>query len=620
MTEDYKERIIKYLTNNYSKDTESTTPFFATNLEIKQLSQQSRVTSTIIQGKDGKGNDLNVGFCYGTYYNTKIGFIRIVDSNFNVIQEITQYNTGTNFREWIRLNIDPANGNIYGIDYDENTQVYRFILLNNFLMKTPAQQDYEVKLRNSYVVNFSEHSFQFIDKSPNSSLYVIIGDDQAGRPLVSTYKIEVGTQNELKDYTYEGLPTGSARAYNIEWTGDDYKIVFAVPEIDQNRHYYIHEYYLDNNSEYITDYFSKTLLDTSYEVATTTIGGLVITNDYTYVSYQSKGHALNNAVRILKFDENTEEEIYYETVEYDNTYNAYLFKKNFQIYGLVFMAINMPAQTANTLYKVEVGIIDNNDNFLYTTNNDLEIYDIMHYTPFFDVRINNNLITYSLIAYGQVRYLQAKQIYNINNWNYTDYQDYNSMIPKSSILYDENNNVIFAKNLYNKTINGNTTVSTLEISNIELNDEIIFQQDLLGETNGTLISNEDSIQKNIYEDVFINFINTITMQDRNSPDYRYNLNGATRVNASISNTADYEETALSKIRINYLDGTSFVKTISPASRISQFVYRYIFNIYVTKPAISLDLISGDENTVYVTILGGLQLNKAYQISQDVEIQ
>ena len=37
--------------------------FFATNLEIKEFGQQSRVTSTIIQGKDGKGNNLNVGFC-----------------------------------------------------------------------------------------------------------------------------------------------------------------------------------------------------------------------------------------------------------------------------------------------------------------------------------------------------------------------------------------------------------------------------------------------------------------------------------------------------------------------------------------------------------------------------
>ena len=162
MTNDYKERIIKYLTNNYNEGTESTTPFFAENVNVKEIQNNFHsIFTTIdgyIQGKDGKGNELDIGFIYGSYvYNSKLaGRIVIVDSEFNILQTIDEFNTGTKFNRFTALNIDVANGNIYGIDKPGDN--YRFLLLNNFLIKTPAQQNYEVKLRNSYILNFDMYS------------------------------------------------------------------------------------------------------------------------------------------------------------------------------------------------------------------------------------------------------------------------------------------------------------------------------------------------------------------------------------------------------------------------------------------------------------------------------
>ena len=55
------------------------------------------------------------------------------------------------------------------------------------------------------------------------------------------------------------------------------------------------------------------------------------------------------------------------------------------------------------------------------------------------------------------------------------------MVPTSSWLYN-NNKIIYARNLYNKVVSGNTTTSTVEVPNLLLNDIDIGQQDLLGET------------------------------------------------------------------------------------------------------------------------------------------
>lgn len=626
MTNDYKERIIKYLTNNYSKDTESTTPFFAEDVNVKTLQDNiGSIFTTIqgyIQGKDGKGNDLDIGFIYGYYGNSNK--IAIVDSEFNVLQVIDEFNTGTKFNRFQALNIDITNGNIYGIDKQGNN--FRFILLNNFLVKTPSQQNYEVKLRNSYFLDFNTYSIRFVEKCPSASLYIIIGSDYNTLPEISTYKIEVGAQNELVTYTYQGYPIGAITAYNIEWQEENYKVLIADDYSDQYNNHGVEELSLETGDEYIQDYFVK-VVPGCQEASK---GHIVITNDATYLAYKFKMHGANNSVRISKLTKNGSSaditEIFYEEPEYDNKYSGLMYKKNNLVYSFLYIAINQPATPANTLYKAIMGLIDNDDNFLYNSTSNLEINDIISHIGYtepeeiFDVKINYNLLTYNFVTTTN-RLLQAKQVYNAANWNYTDYQDYNSMVPTSGILYDSDGNTIFARNLYNKIVNGNITTSSLEVPNMLLNDTTISQEDLLGATNDTLVTNEDDITKNIYEDLFINFINTLTMQDQNTQEYVYNLNGATRLNVSISNTTDYTNATLNKIRINYTDNTSYVKSISPATRISQFVYQYVFNVYVTKAISTIELISNDTLTTYETIDGtDFEIDKAYRITQNVEIQ
>lgn len=609
MTGEYKERIIKYLTNNYNEQTPTDTPYIieeTTGITMQvNFSNYFDSIGGYIQGKDGKGNDLNIGFIYGIKNNK--GMIVIIDNDYNILQVLDEYNTGTKFGQWICLNIDITNGNIYGIDEDSGHT--RFLLLNNFLVKTPAQENYEVKLRNSYIIQLEQVALNkrvFIDKSPSSAFYVIIGTGTSQRLLISTYKIEVGMPNELITYQVQGTQPGLIIAtYNILWSGENYTIKIA----DTSTRLQYKEYTLSNTDEYIQ---SGITFNLPHYISSSWYN-YCLTNENVYALCQYNN---TDDIYIYKYNYDTTNltEIYHKELNGKQALVERLDKKN----NYCFVTISYHTLDVFSTANYIMGIIDKENNFIYYESDEITVSGAA--PTIVNITTNYNLLIYNLTGLSNVR-VEMKQLFNENNWNYTDYQNYNAMIPNSGMLYDENNNVIFARNLYNKTINGNTTTSTLEVPNMMLNDTTIAKQNLLGKTNGLLITNTDDITKNVYEDLFINFNNKLIMQDRNTSNYINNINGATRLNNSISNTADYTNATLNKIQINYLDGTSEIQNIAPATQISQFVYQYIIYLQVSKIITNIQFLSNDTNTIYQTIDGSqLEINKVYKISQNVEIQ
>ena len=83
MTNDYKERVIKWLTNNYEVEQSSTTPLFQTlNSTTTTINDYVDAVQGYIQGRDGKGNPLDIGFIYGEKNNK--GVILVVNNNFDI--------------------------------------------------------------------------------------------------------------------------------------------------------------------------------------------------------------------------------------------------------------------------------------------------------------------------------------------------------------------------------------------------------------------------------------------------------------------------------------------------------------------------------------------------------
>ena len=300
------------------------------------------------------------------------------------------------------------------------------------------------------------------------------------------------------------------------------------------------------------------------------------------------------------------------TSVYDFDMEARLYKVGEEIFYLY--SYSYPS---GTNWKIMLGkIIDSN---LYET----EILNTESFTrtDLFMVQKQFNLYNFFIQTNNTV--YSVDQIYNSLNYNGTDYQALNSMIPNSATL-SNNGVVIFARNLYNRIVNENTTIATLNVPNNFINDITIDNESLYGETNSLLVDNDDNLQTNIYEELMINFVNTLIMSNENDINNKIlNQIGATRLNNSISQTNDYNNCKITKYKINYSDNTSTIATIkgNEITRLRGSV-RYSFAIFVptTKSIENIQLISDDENTVYQTIdTSNLEQEKFYLITQDVKV-
>ena len=214
--------------------------------------------------------------------------------------------------------------------------------------------------------------------------------------------------------------------------------------------------------------------------------------------------------------------------------------------------------------------------------------------------------------------LNLIQIYNSSNYNGEPFTDKNSLNSNSAILYSDNNPV-FARNLYNKTQNGATTTSTIEIPNNYLNDTLVDQKDLMSVNNNVIISDTNGFTKNVYETVYLNFVNTISVVNQNETQSVYNNTVATKLNTSINNPTDYDNLKLTKFRINYQDGTNSVSNLQ-ATLQDDNSYELLMTFFLSKLADTLELISEDEQTVYLSYnLANTEINKTYSLKQRVRI-
>jgi hypothetical protein len=272
--------------------------------------------------------------------------------------------------------------------------------------------------------------------------------------------------------------------------------------------------------------------------------------------------------------------------------------------------------------KLYAGYIKEDNTYtinLIVTYDGIELFaGLYDYVDFYYIK-KYNLIEMYFPLYSETN--TTKKItfdYNSINYNGEGYTNGNSLVPNKARLYDNNNKMIFARNLSNKVINANTTISTLNIPNTNLNNIIIYNQSLIGETNYVLMNNQEEITKNIYENLNINFYVTLRMINNNDPNNQiFNQVGSNRINLSVSSVKDYNNAKETKIRINYSDNTTKIASIE-FYPIQNYFYTK-FSIYIDKLISSIDFISNDEETIYNTIRPNFIVDKYYTINQSVRI-
>lgn len=557
---------------------------------------------------------------YGFNIKTTYGSI-IVFENFTPVQVIKSYDSGTLFRKFETLKYDEEN-NLYGIDnYEvENidrpgfTYQYRFIILNDILSSKTQNDKYKVSLGKSYYFPAEYNMMSFgtgtsqtsrILKQPNASSYLMVGRDMDSRgdykTVVLKLTINVGSENDWNRYFSNVYISESNLSTICEWEDNSENLTI----------------YGCDDQEYIELNLKNGIFNVQYRSnlleSTDSLQSIIAINkDNIYLS--TKSHRINNIekIKILKVDHNTDS---FDVLN-EQTIESYYMGTT-----IIFVNVNNIIFTKFS-YISNSSLPDEVSNYfgIVSQNNYYQMYSgIIKSAGAEDLLyVINSFNSYTLLAQSENSLQNVKLIYNQNNYNGEPFTNNNSLNSNSAILYS-NNNPVFARNLYNKTQNGATTTSTIEIPNNYLNDTMVTQKDLMSVNNNAIISDTNGFTKNVYETVYLNFVNTISVVNQNEAQSVYNNAVATKLNTSINNPIDYDDLKLTKYRINYQDGTNSVSNLQSTLQ-NDGIYQLLMTFYLGKPADSLELISNDEQTSYLIYnLANIEINKFYSFNQRVRI-
>ena len=637
MTNDFKENLLNYFVGKMPKE-QGTEEEIINNVSELPRSEWAPFVPTGWNNfrYEGTIQDKNTSnlVLYGGYLdhqdNNAYGIITITTQDFKPIKTYYEYDSGIKLRYIMAMNQD-NDGTYYLIDSVDDprlesqnfiTSEKRFIMVNNFVANN------KLTLRISYKTQYTNFYPYKIYKDPNSSYYCFVGryfgTNTFNGIRVMTLKINVGSTNEWVKYDDDnrGWLLGDCYVDFNEESQVYVRCIITAVQRGDNRVAFWTKGYTEDSLSYqeIHSFSYKPYID-SYIYQNQAF--FINKNEVYFVQnnqqWGTRGKTEKKYIGLYYYNFTTKEfKVIYEKSlgDYDrcNIEAIYIYINQSKLYIEFNDNINSTNYTADYYIQRldndwEPILVKKNGYFLYNQRQ-ITVLNTYNMLNIYLSAVNPRIETWE--------YINILEIYNPSNYNGQNYTNINSMIPKSSILYDENNDVIFARNLYNKTISDRVTQSTIEIPNNYLNDVMIAKQDLISETNSIMVDNNNTITKNIYETLFINFINTLQMinkNDLNNP--ILNPTGAIRLNQSISQVQDYTSQKISKAKVNYADNSNEIIPISFIQVGS--VMRTEFTIYNSKGIINIELISEDEKTTYNTITGDFELNKTYTVSQDVTV-
>lgn len=644
MTDDFKNILFKYLTGSLEEGSPTDYEIFESVDNIPRSAFEGFVPTNALNLRiediiEVKNSD-NI-IMYGGYIdrdtNEVRGIIILCDGDMYPIRTYYEFNNGSKLRYIMCMRQDES-GDFYFADSPENPDLKQnsfrtsnklFRMVNNF-----AIDGSDLVLKKSYTFYYTNIYVRDMYKDPNSANYVFITQLLRIRQDSSLYfditrvitlKINVGSSNEWKLYK-----------------GDtSYKWACSYAEFNDEGQALIKVILWNNSVDNIQTPFlwQKGFSQSSFTRTTLASVGhdCVIDSD----------HFQNQAIFT------TPNEVYFVVNnqwwgipgQLETKYLG-LYKINLSTNQLTTIVNHNLGQHAYAniefMYisqnqgKVYVNFVDNVDTINYTADYYFQRIENDIWQPNFignkkfhsldrNIYIKNN---YNLINiflgmtnfYSQtLNLLNIKEIYNLSNYNGEPYESQNALIPHSATLYS-NNNLVFARNLYNSVVQGATTISSVEVPNTYLNDTIVDKSNLIGLTNENLVKDTRTIEKNIYEKLDINFIDTLSIIDKNDLDNPIlNPLGASLLNSRINTQNQFNDTKISKIVVNYVDETS--KELGFEVVENGRVATYTFLLKTEDLEVSnIQFISNDGNIIYHTINGdNFELNKTYQITQEMEV-
>lgn len=632
-TEDYKELLLKYITGKI--DESGTSPQTIVNLDRKQvdinIKQQISLRLTEEKGATSAGTYI-LGKIYGDQYENFLiygnystgtntyGYVCIVNRNLEIVSLLTEYNSGTLIYPLISIR-QSETGQFYGLTYGTNgtDTDYRVVLFNNILSSGIADNNYQVIMRQTYIM-------------PNSSSYraSLYRENRIVKSLDSPiYYITLHNTNNVTviiKFTIKGQEENTWEVFETEYLMDTVQFDVLLDKSSGEEIFYFYGIDIMSNNSYDI-YRSYQLQDIITPLNTINLSGTTSTfltqvfarnKDEIYLSI-----SINQTTTLYKVNNTSLTSLY--TFNWASSNSSYLYLE--ETNGIVFYKQrNSGTETAT----ITVGLLVNDTIQSYdsetTLQTTLSLYDYNDLYIFVQYNLINIYIPYLNSPDGT--YILVAD-YNPNNYNGLPYENINALMAVKGRIINTDLQFVFARNLYNKYIKNNVTVSTIEIPNTLLNNENLFYIGIIGATNYYLFDNgasqqSDPITKNIYETLDINFYNTLTMiDDNNIYNPVENINGASRINESTSAILDYHNAQATKAKVMFTDLTYNIITIDPSTQITitNNIANYDFVIYVpsNKTVDYMQIISYDETTEYAIINGNFISGDFNRIQQKVSI-
>lgn len=628
MGNDDKQFILNYMTGNVETESGDNTAQIEdngtsqSNLLTYINTQVNNVDFTIekeLSLKNASGEELEYTLLHIQYrFNEDIekSLFIILDNEFSPVATIKNFTSGVDFGLFYDVDID-ENGFLYGIDNLGNT-VGRFVMMTNIGVNQIVSERFEVGIRITYNLDNTYFTYssalgtiQNVKKDPTEATYVISSfsaiTGRTGIALSTTFKINVGSANEYVMYYYEESEVFYKAIQNQFYTdGNNNRLFRTLYSTDLSGEYEM----LAQQAE------GEVLLDVLIDTGNENV--LIVGNDIYSTIYSEQ------VLYFYKTPISTGTKETIKTISIDETSRNYLSSKILNT-GELVMAIIMTKGVL--VYEDEYkryyyNYISLNANCNFNDGNWFQ--DVILDTDFILFKAKNTYNYYRLYFNSNNYKGNAYLIYNSNNYNGVSYLDYNYLKPQSSILYDENDDIIFARNLTNISSNVNISTAVLNVPNTLLNDILISQQDLISQTSNVAISNTDTYKKNIYENVNFNFITTLNMQNQNNPNNIItNVVGATRINQSVNSLLDYTNAQITYYRLvnsdyTYIDSPISKEDITYNTTTNTATFKIAF--YKTSNLSKIQIMSGDKTTTYLEIDVSAQTNdKYYTINQEMEV-
>lgn len=656
MTDDYKKRLIEYVTGLLQIEDERPTDFDPDNMWISNSDYNDANYEDVIVALRGKYSCINgilqsdfneVFVMYGAYQDS----LNANSKGFLIFfaKEAAEYRpvkiSLLNTRGIQFLKFDESSNRVYGITGDRST--YKgaqdndcyFVYFNNLFLayddELEPDQTYSYRIWNNGSQQFCCRD---IVKQGEGSRYLIFGTQftNLNYPTVIDLKINVGEDNEQTNYS-----TGSnyfGYAFHGEFNGDTPSFKMIVFDNSSGVKTF-KQAMLSGSSLIYGNITISTAIKTTQNVNTRT-NYIALSDDEIYFIHNSLYENPNgyDVVRstLYKFNglNNSISEIYYAEVDHEVSD-----ENNYPILNVVrdLNTIYLVRQTTDYqdfLTYISLANISEHPNPQESNFHRMEVEPYIPYPNIYNqiamLRRQFNLVFVESfggffrdsqgdpnedVSGGQSQYTGLRQVIGYTGYPYTDYS---CLVPRYANIGILTSVPTFSRNVYNITKFENTTTASVEIPAQYGNFYLTTFQRLFGVTGYNLVYNYRPLQKNRYEVMHVNFINTINVVDEDKDIY-YPYS-AVRVNYS-TNTGgqtNYDNCKCMKYRINYSDGTSVTQPFS-WSPINDYNKKTMFVVYADKEIESIDLLTSDQSAIYLHIEGTFEQGKYYQIKQKVRV-